>query len=221
MKISFYIVGLFLLLFLNSCEDKETEGISRITEYADIQLTGGDVYTLTVGSDYVEPGFVAIEGESDITDDVTVSGSVDASTAGAYTLVYAAKNQDGFEKKVERLVLVVPEGLSDIDLSGTYTGSVALGDFASVCKINKLADGVFYATDFFGGRYAVGFGYGAAYSLSTYFVLKADNSVEALSTNSPWGPWAVLDGVYDVDSFTLSHVVDQDGFGFAVSLIKE
>lgn len=221
MKISFYIVSFSLLLSLGSCGDLETEGISRLTQYADIILEEGDIYTLTVGSEFVEPGFHAQEGETDITDAVSVTGSVNASTVGAYTLIYSAKNEDGFEKKVERLVLVVPEELSDVDLTGSYRGSVDLGEFAKATSVRKVSTGVFYATDFFGGRYAIGRSYGAAFSLRTYFVLKADNTIVALRTDSPWGPWAVLDGLFVEETFTLSFKVDQDGFGFGISLIKE
>lgn len=106
-------------------------------------------------------------------------------------------------------------------MSGSYTGSVDLGEFSKATSITKVSTGVFYATDFFGGRYAIGRSYGSAYSLRTYFILKADNTLQALSTNSPWGPWAVLDGLFVEETFTLSFKVDLDGSGFAISLVKE
>ncbi len=214
-------LSLLVVVMLTSCEDKETEGISRLTEYADIKLVEGDVVTLTVGETFVEPGYTAFEGETEITDDVVVSGTVDGDNIGAYTITYAAVNEDGFPKQVSRLVLVIPSDLSTIDLTGSYMGRVALGDFEKAANISKIEDGVFYSSDFFGGRYAIGFDYGSAYSLKTYFVLNADNTYTALSTSSPWGPWDIIGGTYDEATNTLSHAVDQGGFGFAVSLIKE
>ena len=176
---------------------------------------------LTVGETYVEPGFVATENEVDITDKVVVSGDVDVSTAGYYEINYSVENVDGFESVLTRLVLVVPDGLSDVDLSGSYSGTADLGTFSEVCMISKLANGVFKGTDFFGGRYAFGREYGSRYSLKSYFILKSDNTYQALKTDSPWGPWDIIGGVYDPTTNTLSHRVDQDGFGFDVALTKE
>jgi len=209
-------------LFLFASCDKETEGISKITYYTDLSLNGLDEMVVRVGGTYTEPGYVAIENEVDVTDNVVVTGTVDATQLGAYTLVYSVKNKDGFAKSAERLVLVVPAVTSTIDLSGVYSGQrdgralVATG-----CTISMLSTGVFKATDFFGGYYEFVAGYGSAYRLSAYFYLNEDNTYSALSTNSPWGPWGVINSVYAPATKVLKHRVTQGTTGFNITLVKK
>ena len=218
----FILIILFggLLSFV-SC-DKETEDISRITYYSDLQLKGAAQISLKVGETYVEPGFTAEENEEDVSENVVVSGTVNNNEPGAYTLVYKVKNVDGFEKTTSRLILVAPEEVSSLDISGVYTGQrEGKAITPDACQIINLGNGVFKATDFLGGYYNIIAGYGPAYSLGTYFYLKPDNTYESLSNNSAFGPWDILNGVYNPTTKVLTHKVDQDGFAFNVTLTKQ
>lgn len=55
-----------------------------------ITLNGNDNINILLGQDYEEPGYSAYDDEDgDLTDNVTVTGSVDTGTAGTYTLTYS------------------------------------------------------------------------------------------------------------------------------------
>lgn len=221
MKRNIYIQALlFLLIVLSSC-DKETEGVSRTTYYTDLQLLGNATMTLAVGETYVDPGYVAIENEEDVSENVKVSGTVDTSKPGAYTISYNVANVDGFLKSAKRLVLVAPANVSTLDVSGSYSGQRE-GQPASnnACTITNLGKGVFFATDFFGGFYNIVRGYGPSYSLATYFYLNSDNTYVSLSNNSPWGPWGFQDGVYNPATTVFKHRVSQGTTAFNVSIFK-
>jgi hypothetical protein len=220
-KILFIAVALLTTTFF-SCE-KETEEISRITYYVDLELKGAEDMAVAVGGTFTDPGFTALENGADVASSVTVDGTVDTSTTGLYVLTYTALNKDGFEKVVHRNVFVVPTGLANVDVSGTYTGMTSNGGpYASATSISKLADGFFVANDFFGGWYTMGRAIGSAYVLKTYFVINADNTITAINTNSPWGPWGVAGGAYNPTTGEISHaVVHSSGYSFDVALIKE
>ncbi len=54
-----------------------------------IQLTGNSSVTLSLNASYIEPGYLALDNvDGDISDSVDVSGSVNTSIVGTYTLVY-------------------------------------------------------------------------------------------------------------------------------------
>lgn len=221
MKKYLYILIVISFIF-TSCEDKETEGISRITYYCDISIKGNSLQVMKVGDKYTESGFEAFENKEDVSKKVVIAGKVDSSKVGAYTLVYSVKNKDGFPKSVERKVLVVPTITSTLDVSGTYSGQREGKDLVKDgCTITKLADGVFSASDFFGGYYVSVTKIGAAYRLPTYFYLNTDNTYVSLSNNSPWGPWDVSEGTYTVDTKTLRHKLKvSSGTNYFVTLIR-
>ncbi len=220
-----YLIFILAILSLVTiaCDDNETENVSRITYYANLKLKGGDVIVLKKGQAYTEPGYTATEGENDITKDVVVTGKIDSNTIGAQTISYAVKNKDGFEKKVERLVLITPTKTSSVDISGIYTGERegAGKSSADACKITKLGEGTFLADDFFAGYYNLIRGYGASYRLKVYFVLNEDNTYTALNTSSPWGAWEILNSAYNPADGTLKHTNKQGGFAFNVTLTKQ
>lgn len=46
---------------------------------------------------YVEPGFIALEGDEDITSKVKIAGAVNSAKSDIYTLTYSVANVDGFQ----------------------------------------------------------------------------------------------------------------------------
>ena len=61
-----------------------------------ITLTGDAVITMYVGSVWVEPGYSAMDAEDgDVKDNVAITGTVDTSTVGTYTLDYDVDDLDG------------------------------------------------------------------------------------------------------------------------------
>lgn len=70
-------------------------------------LEGKEDYIVVVGNKYKEPGFAAIDNfDGDITEKVTVTGTVDHKTLGTYPLEYTVTDSFGNETKVTRNVTV-------------------------------------------------------------------------------------------------------------------
>jgi hypothetical protein len=185
-----------VLCLIISCDDKETEGISRITYYVDLELKGADLMTIPIGTTFTDPGVVATEGDNDISESVTVKGSVNTNKTGLYTLNYNATNVDGFNSSIERTVIVYDPTMTT-DISGSYSlaedsyrlYSGAKTDFSGYdVTITQLEPGIFHISDFFGGFYDQRDGRGSAYAMSGYIKLNADNTIELLSSHiSYWG----------------------------------
>jgi hypothetical protein len=66
--------------------------------------------TIEVGSTFTDPGATALDvGDGDLTSSIVVSGSVDTSTLGTYTLTYNVSDASGNAAvPVRRKVIVVP-----------------------------------------------------------------------------------------------------------------
>lgn len=86
--------------------------IERMIEYTDedspsIELNGNSTIYLYVGSSYNEPGYTANDNcDGDITDKVTISGSVDTSNTGTYKVIYTVVDNSNNTTSVERTVIV-------------------------------------------------------------------------------------------------------------------
>lgn len=230
-KYSLIIASLFFLL---SC-DKDTEDISRITYYCDLDLKGGAVEFVSLGGVYTEPGWVASENGEDITDRVTVVGTVDAKTAGLYPLVYSANNSDGYPTSVERRVIVydttpsvIETGFYHVDASSSRSGLGGVaGSPATEFKteppitIYQTAPGKFYISDLFGGYYSIGRGYGAAYDISGIVAFDGTNFSLVSSNVTPWkDKHTAVRGTYNAETKTLELQVDYSSFTFHLNIVQ-
>lgn len=218
MKRIINIIGLAIItLIIASCE-KETEDISFETNYATFEMSGDNPLAIAVGTTFSDPGIIAIAGEEEL--EVESSTNLDENTIGIYTINYAAVNADGYPATTSRTVAVYDPNAPETDISGTYSGLREGASGGGPVNIEKVAPGIFYASDLFGGYYELVAGYGSAYRLRSYIRLYEDNTIEELQTTSPWGPWEVLNGQYTPLTGTISYTVDQDGFQFNVTLTK-
>jgi len=134
---------IFLITFiaafaLSSCE-KDTLGVSTVTTYPTIALKGDVAQTILVGGTYTESGFVAKEGETDITSTVKVTGTVNPAKAGVYTITYTAINKDGFTLSARRYVGVITPAAAAMDISGTYQRNGGASGLATVVKYKSYA----------------------------------------------------------------------------------
>ena len=101
-----------------------------------ITLIDDAIYYVESGDDYTEPGATASDVEDGtITGDIVITGSVDDTTLGTYTVTYTVEDSDGLITVLERTVIVQDTtkpvitlvGASNIDvvLDSTYTDSGA------------------------------------------------------------------------------------------------
>ncbi len=206
--ISLFALAAFVLVGFTSC-DYDGKDDSYVTHYVSITLNEGNSYSVPVGSKFVDPGYTATEGTEDVTSSVKVSGNVDASKVGVYSLTYSADNKDGFAASVSRSVFVYDPEVS-ANISGTYkiidtSGSQALFDRYPVTgnsvTLTEIAPGLYSISDYWGGLYAVTIGYGNAYSCKGYFALDKDNNITGISCSNPWSlPMTSVTGSYDSET---------------------
>ena len=72
-----------------------------------VTLHGDATVALTVGDAWTEPGATATDDtDGNLTSDIIETGSVDTSTAGAYTLTYSATDAAGNTRSATRTVIV-------------------------------------------------------------------------------------------------------------------
>jgi len=172
MKRYLYIMTAFVL-FLTSCE-KETEGVSKETEFAVLTMSGPRYASIVKGGTFTDPGVTAKEGETEL--DVSVSGEIDSQVPGTYDIVYTAVNQDGYPGSLTRTVAVLPSAeMAGVDISGTY----AYGPAAGSSQISKLAPGFYLTTNV----------YSPASAMPAYIItVDGINLTLPLSSLSPYGP---------------------------------
>jgi len=198
MKKIFLLTSVLCLFTLLGCEkDEETKGASRTTYYVDLALKGELAMSIPVGGTYVDPGYTCTE--NGVAVPVTVTGTVDASTPGVYSITYSAENADGYEKSFTRLVGVITPSAAVNDLSGNYKRSTG-----APVTWTKVADGV-YLNDNVGGIAAPGKLYAYVFNIDAYIIVvpKQETAagslycIEAVYTPSPAGyQWKVINGGY-------------------------
>jgi len=139
--------SLLAVLFVacNKDEIHNTEdqvGISRVVQFAVLQMSGSEYMSVVKGSTFTDPGVKAFEGSNEIP--VTITGSVNTDETGLYILTYSATNTDGFSATTTRTVVVIASNeLPDVDLSGKYD---YVGSSTYTSTVTKVAEGT-YTTD--------------------------------------------------------------------------
>lgn len=208
---------------LTSCSDDESEGKSRITYYAVLEMNGDAYMTTPVGSAFSDPGCKATMGGEDVTDKIQVTGSVNTNTVGFYKLGYTVINADGFPANASRTVAVVNPN----SFASAYFGESQYGKrhyYNAPISIKDNGDGTYEISDILGGFYAYGRypGYPYDFLLEATLKLNADNSISLLGM----GGWYFGDDVPDLitgtyDPATGTVRLDMDfGNPFTVVLTK-
>jgi hypothetical protein len=156
-------------------------GGSRVTFFATLNMTGNEIISVVKGSAFTDPGITATEGGKTIP--VVTTGTVNTSAAGLYELTYTATNSDGFSSSSHRTVFVIPEAEKPgADLSGSYQtigGNAALPLNTRVATISKVAPGVYYTTNCWGG--------GSSAVIPAYFICADGATVNLPLQNSVAG----------------------------------
>lgn len=154
------IFVLILAVSLTNCE-KESEGLTRITYYAELVLDGESTMTIPLGGSFTEPGYSADENGVDKTDEVIVDDGVDYNTAGLYEITYSIANSDGYMTTAVRTIVVAvidpdaPEsGVWFTNIVRTESdGSDPRERSFSIVFVNE-GDDVFYVSCLLGYYYA-------------------------------------------------------------------
>lgn len=241
MKKLIYSLFVCLSLVIVSCDDS-TEDPSFVTYYVDFDMKGSDIETVELGKPYVEPGVTVKEKGEDITSKMKVTGveDIDVNRVGLYRITYTAQNVDGYAKSISRTVLVY-DPTFPTDISGSYIagegtqrevkndeGVWVASPFTDYkVTLTKVVPGIFEVSDFMGGFYAQGKGYGAAYAMTGYAKLNADNTLEILSGDvagfgDSYEPGSFVNAKYnpDVNQGAIRWMVGYAGMKFTVVLNK-
>jgi len=114
-------------------------GMSKITTYPTITVSGPAYTVVPKGGTFTDPGVSAKAGTADVP--VVTTGLPDVNTAGVYTVTYTATNADGFAATGSRTVAVYSTdvGAAANDFSGNYARSTN----GSVAVWTKIAPGVY------------------------------------------------------------------------------
>ncbi len=84
----------------------------------EITLLGGERITLQYGAEYEEPGYVAVDDvDGDITDRVSISGTVDTQVPGSYELRYSVEDNRSNRAEAVRIVTVPSEPVGTVYLT--------------------------------------------------------------------------------------------------------
>ena len=83
-----------------------------------INLTGSSTINLTLGDTFTDPGAAATDDvDGDLTSLISITGSVDTSSVGTYTLTYSVEDAAGNSSSITRTVVVKTPNLPSISLS--------------------------------------------------------------------------------------------------------
>ena len=220
------LLALSVPMVLTSCGEDESEGLSRITYYAILELNGEANMTTQIGEAFSDPSCKATMAGEDVSDQVVTTGTVNTSALGFYKLSYSVVNPDGFSASAVRTVAVVDRN----NFASTYFGESQYGVrhyYNAPITISDLGDGSYLINDVLGGFYSYGRypgydAYGYDFFLEALLKLNADNSVEIAQLGSwYWGDDVptLLSGSYDPATGTV--VLNMDfGAPFTVVLTK-
>lgn len=93
-----------------------------------IVLNQGNSISLNKGTTYVEPGFIAKDAkDGDLTQAVTVEGTVDVQNYGTYTLTYRVQDGAGNQSQVTRTITIADISAPVISLKGAKSSYIKVG----------------------------------------------------------------------------------------------
>lgn len=112
------LLSLMILLLVTACGSSSSSTSSPTTNTPAspppenrapvIQLLGDAQISVNLNDSFIDPGVTANDAEDgDISEQVTVSGSVNTSGVGAYSLVYSVTDSAGLSAQISRMVTVL------------------------------------------------------------------------------------------------------------------
>jgi hypothetical protein len=118
-KIVFLLVVAALFAGCDSKTKRVTSTTISDTTPPQLILSGDKNITIPFGKSYIEAGFEAIDDiDGDITDKVNITGVVDISKVGKYTLNYSVSDSSGNKSSQERVINIVDKIAPNLTLNG-------------------------------------------------------------------------------------------------------
>ena len=102
-------IGTYTIVYsLNNKRIIRTVNVVAKPDFATtIHLSGDKNIYLKVGDSFTDPGYTAIDAiDGDLTDKVTITGSVDTSKKGVYRVIYSVVNSSGVTASETRTIIV-------------------------------------------------------------------------------------------------------------------
>ncbi|MFP4502755.1 MAG: DUF5011 domain-containing protein, partial [Candidatus Hydrogenedentota bacterium] len=101
----------------------------RDTRAPVLSLAGAASVEVSCGAGYEEPGYSATDTcDGDVTDTVSVAGTVDSASPGTYTLTYTASDAAGNTADAVRVVTVADDTPPELTLAGEANVTLACGE---------------------------------------------------------------------------------------------
>lgn len=175
-KYIFTILAAFLTVFAVSCQ-KTSADQTKVASY--FQMLGASAMYLGVGDEFVDPGFVELEGGGKVTTTIYDASNEEVSSISTeeptfYTIVYSTTNDQGFYFEKTRNVYVYDATITE-SLAGTFVvnGEESLfkdghsfGEYAASyaekgrtttdapeITFTQVAGNIYYCNDLLGGWY--------------------------------------------------------------------
>ncbi len=142
--INYLIIGVFSIAFASCQKDSFNYpeghvGISKITVYPEITVTGAEIVAVAKGGTYTDPGVKATAGTATVP--VVTTGLPNTGVAGVYTVTYTATNTDGFSATATRTVAVYATDAGAA--ANNFSGDYARNTNGSIASWTKIAPGVY------------------------------------------------------------------------------
>ena len=94
-----------------------------------ITLNGQSSITLSVGDTYTEQGATADDNiDGNLTNNIVVTGSVDTSSPGTYTVTYTVSDASNNTSSIARTITINPDTTAPIALNGQSSITLSVGD---------------------------------------------------------------------------------------------
>lgn len=228
----FYLMILALTVVAFSSCSKDEYNDTRITYYPALTMSGDNVMSWAKGSQFKDPGYKCILNGEDVNGQVTIKSNVDVTKSGLYNIVYSFTNADGFSSSLTRTVFVADasdavEGLYKVDPSSYRMASgkqTLYSSFGKDMYIEILKNGSNYSvTDFIGGYYDQGKGYGTDYALAGHMTVANNGTLSIVDSNLPGsgGSATSFTGNFDSATSKLTWSVVWSGYNFNLILNKK
>lgn len=222
-----YLMVLPLVLWVSSCDDESTAGVTRITYYPTIEILGSPSVILNTGESYTDEGCYAELNGEDVSDQVIVTSNLNPNKVGIYKISYTALNEDGFSAGTSRIVYVVhPTSIATLYFGESETATRHY--YNAPIYITDNGDGTYLVDDILGGFQFNGVnpGFEPTYDFHAEAVISIaeDNTVSQIGETGSWyfgdlGTKVKLaDGIFDPDTRTFVLNIDYGGTPLTVTL---